>query len=133
MTDAPTSALLLEIRAEQAAQRAILDRILQALDKPRRHAPPSVSDADLVTAIAASNPTGACFSAAELIGHTAVDMRLRQVLSGGLLDRRRLGNKLRTLAGLEVAGFVLQRVARDESGCIWQLHTACRHASAAGA
>ncbi len=111
------------MREEQARQGALLQRILQAIEKPRRHKAAPVSNETLVAAIAASNPAGACFSAGELIAHAAVHPALRQALAGGLMDTRRLGNRLRTLAGLEIAGLVLQRVGRDETGCIWQLVT----------
>lgn len=109
--------------------RAILEEIrgLRAdlAAKKTRSAADPVSNEQFLAAIAASNPHGACFSAVELLAHAMIDPTLRQALSG-YTTARRLGNKLRRLAGLDIGGFVLRVVERDATGCIWQIHTRSR-------
>lgn len=90
------------------ARLAALEARVLALEPP--------ADVQWLTVIAAS-VAGHVFSVAELRAHVRVDTDLRRLLGG--LTSRQVGNKLRTLAGRTLQGLVLERVGRDEAGCIW--------------
>jgi hypothetical protein len=87
-----------------------------AVLSPRLVAVEPVSDADFL-AVVATSAAGRVFNVEELVAHARVDSELRRVLRGQ--QGRQLGNKLRTLANRHINGYVLERVGRDEAGCIW--------------
>lgn len=110
-----------------------IDTLLRRIDdlEARVAALEPANDAAFVAAIAAS-VKGRVFNVAELRTHARIDADLGRVLRG--LTSRQLGNRLRTLANRPINGLVLQRVGRDEAGCIWTvLHAASGLGSSEGA
>ena len=60
---------------------------------------------------------GRVFSAAELVAHAGVDARLADALRG--MSAKRVGKRLRAIAGRVCGGIVLQRVGREAGGTLW--------------
>jgi hypothetical protein len=75
------------------------------------------SDRYFVTTIAAA-VHGRCFSAKDLHDHAAVDDRLAAVLRS---SPKRTGKRLGRVQDHVYDGVMVQWVARDKGGCIWQI------------
>jgi hypothetical protein len=85
-----------------------------------------VDPAVLVATIAAAVGDRA-FSARELVAHARVVGGPVAVALGGL-SARRLGKKLRKLAGQEFDGLVVEHLGADRDGAIWVVRVVDTHA-----
>ena len=73
-----------------------------------------------------------CFSAAEVLRHSRIDGRLRDVLQAlGLHEERAIGDAFRRVRDRVIDGCVLRREGRDAGGSIWCVYVVGhKHAAA---
>ena len=115
-----TEELLVEIRAEQVRQGALLERILRLLEHGR--GPRDDADRRLVLAILESVGDRP-FTCTDVVQHAQLaDSGLRDALLGADVDTARdLGALLRRLHGITVDGVRVDRVDASRAGAVWSL------------
>lgn len=106
------------LRAEQAAQGAMLAEILRLLSRGR--GPRDAADASFLSALV-DIVGGGTFRAADVVERAGNDAAFAAVMEGAdLVTEIDVGYVLRRCKGHVVGARRLNRVGRDERGAIWQ-------------
>lgn len=114
-----TGSLLREIRAEQAAQRAILESILQALE--RAHGPRDAADRSVLVAIAETIGERR-WTSGQLLAHAAIAPALHDaLLAADITDARELGAFCKRVQGGVRSGICLEKDDESRAGILWRV------------